>query len=634
MTFGFWTQRRKAAARQLDQATKPILELLETRVMMSMGSTHPISHMGMPETSAVHSLAAPAKKLPAVTAPAASTGESFAGVGLFYAAPQGFSPDQIRHLYGLDQLDAYDPAFPLYTNTGQGQTIVIIGTYSPQLSEENGNLDEFDKFYNISGLVKGHALSAEIPAETLTVGPGTGGGGGGGNRTFLYDPIGAIDTALSVEWAHAMAPNANIELVEVNSLNGVVSPSSLQAGIRMATTLLESGVVNRTFLTNTLGGVVSMALATTTEDPIVQQQYDALFSSAAAANISFIAAAGDTAGARSMPALSPFVTSVGGTLLRLDGAGNRISESAYPQAGGGQSYYETLPAFQQGIKIGRAPLTSRGGPDVALVAIARSGGLSAFFDTDPRDATFARIDPPGPNPLPWVTVTGTSDGTPIFAGIVAAANELRDSLGLPTIGVGLNAALYGGNARAPKLLFTDITTGNNSHQAVKGFDLATGLGSPRANNIIPALGGVIASLKSNATFLGTQTLSIRRGVTGSAIVAFRGTGSVVFGPQNIGLQLTLRPAQLLVDASATLNVGFLDRALDDSLSGMGTVTVINHASTPTLRTVSSYSVLITGQEVGFGRKSRIINGKITTVDGNGNPIPQGSTTFNGTFTTT
>src|SRR5262249_33448321 len=104
------------------------------------------------------------------------------------------------------------------------------------------------------------------------------------------------------------------------------------------------------------------------------------------------------------PAASPNVVSVGGTFFNRDGQGNFVSEQYYTGGGGGAiSPYEPIPSYQNVISgiVG----THRGFPDVAsnycCAAVYFQGG--------------------------WISVGGTSWGSPTFAGIVNAAGLLNQS---------------------------------------------------------------------------------------------------------------------------------------------------------------------------------------------------------------
>ncbi len=225
------------------------------------------------------------------------------------------------------------------------------------------------------------------------------------------------------------------------------------------------------------------------------------FTAAAAAGITVLACSGDngpTAQQRdgvslftrpvdSWPSADPLVTSVGGTALHLDGAGNRTapdtawneSASAHTAAagGGGTSAVFTRPAYQDAVQatVGAA----RGTPDVSLSA-ATNGGANVYVSFTNR----ASSTRPG-----WYVIGGTSLATPLMAGIVALADQVaRRRLGQ------INPALYA-IGDAPGSGITDITSGETTvsftnpdgvahtvagFTAVPGYDLATGLGSPFA----------------------------------------------------------------------------------------------------------------------------------------------------------
>src|SRR5260221_10522033 len=113
-----------------------------------------------------------------------------------------------------------------------------------------------------------------------------------------------------------------------------------------------------------------------------------------------------------MPANSPFVTAVGGTVFNVGGTasdGTRVAETASLQSGGGQSQIEPLPAFQTNIKVNGKRLSGRAGPDLAMAASTRGLGVNVFFDPT-KDAS-AQVK--------WYTVEGTSVATSMFSGIVA-----------------------------------------------------------------------------------------------------------------------------------------------------------------------------------------------------------------------
>jgi subtilase family serine protease len=189
------------------------------------------------------------------------------------------------------------------------------------------------------------------------------------------------------------------------------------------------------------------------------------------------------------------VTSVGGTQLHLDADGNRLAPDNVwndyalfggPAAsGGGLSAVFRRPDYQGSVSstVGH----HRGTPDVSMSA-AVDGGAIVYW-TIPGDT-------PG-----YSIIGGTSEASPMFSGIVAIADQAagRD-LGL------LNPTLYAhANGRSG---LTDITLGNNDpgtftnpgpddpgtftvdgYDAVPGYDLASGLGTPDGAATIDELVG-------------------------------------------------------------------------------------------------------------------------------------------------
>jgi uncharacterized repeat protein (TIGR01451 family) len=189
------------------------------------------------------------------------------------------------------------------------------------------------------------------------------------------------------------------------------------------------------------------------------------------------------------PADSPYVTSVGGTTLTMNGAGaSYASETVWnwdvrygPAAdgigsSGGFSSYYSIPSWQTNINM-----TARGGsmtyrnfPDVAMtgddVLVIADGGLE------------------------YIGVGGTSCATPLWAGFLAMVNQQAANNGHAAIGF-LNPAIYN-IAKGVNYTncFRDITTGNNTWSgsptlfyATNNYDLCTGLGTPNGTNLINAL---------------------------------------------------------------------------------------------------------------------------------------------------
>ncbi len=148
------------------------------------------------------------------------------------------------------------------------------------------------------------------------------------------------------------------------------------------------------------------------------------------AGVAITASAGDAA-QPFYPAASPYVTAVGGT--SLSGSGSSWSESPWAYGGQGCSAYEKRPPYQGGV-----PCSSRATVDVAAVADPQTG--VAVFSTQSGG---------------WIVAGGTSVGAPL----IAAAYALSGRPDQP------------GYSYAHRSAFHDI--------APAGYDLATGLGSPK-----------------------------------------------------------------------------------------------------------------------------------------------------------
>jgi subtilase family serine protease len=269
-----------------------------------------------------------------------------------------------------------------------------------------------------------------IPPANLTVKwPGT-------TKPPVYNDW-LVEEALDIEWAHAMAPQAKLFLVEsVLCTNSQCATDPTWAAIRLAANLVAKAG----------GGVVSMSFGDA-EDPR-EINWDKFFTKP---GVVYFAASGDSGlGVSIYPGSSPNVVSVGGTRFNRDRNGNFTSESYYTGGGGGNlSPYETIPSYQSGVAniVG----THRGYPDVAsnycCAAIYLQGG--------------------------WFSVGGTSWSSPTFAGIVNAAGNRRTS------SVDELTWMYGELAVPSEYSadFNDITSGDS--RCIVGFDLCTGIGSPK-----------------------------------------------------------------------------------------------------------------------------------------------------------
>ena len=186
--------------------------------------------------------------------------------------------------------------------------------------------------------------------------------------------------------------------------------------------------------------------------------------------ITFVASTGDAGQPAGYPAYSPNVVAVGGTTLNVSGS-NYVSETGWSKSGGGKSLYEAQPTYQKGVVT--QSTTRRTTPDVSMDADPNTG--VAVYDSWDFPTS------------PWFQVGGTSLSAPMFAGLVAVADQGRTAAGL--------TGLDGANDTLPKLYaasaldFNDITSGNNGFAAGAGYDLVTGRGTPIANKLVYDLAG-------------------------------------------------------------------------------------------------------------------------------------------------
>ncbi len=249
----------------------------------------------------------------------------------------------------------------------------------------------------------------------------------------------ALETSLDVQWAHAIAPGARIVVVVAKS----ASISNLLGAVDYAVKTLGAKQVSMSW------GAAEFSTET---------RYDTYFNKP---GVTFFAASGDNGAGVIWPAASPNVVAVGGTTLQLDASGTAITETGWSGSGGGISAYYTKPVFQNAISTA----AKRSVPDVSYNADPNTG--FPVYITNYNGSTG------------WITVGGTSAGAPQWAAAQALVNAARSTSLSNT-----NSALYS-TAYAN---FFDILSGTNGGFFCNaGYDLVTGLGSPNAPALIPAL---------------------------------------------------------------------------------------------------------------------------------------------------
>jgi hypothetical protein len=362
-----------------------------------------------------------------------------------------YSPSQIQTAYGFNKI-----TFGSVKGDGTGQTIAIVDSYDdPNIQAD---LNAFDAQYG-------------LPAVTVTRVNQT-----GGTSYPSTDSSGGweLEESLDVEWAHAIAPGANILLVEASS----ASDTSLLTAVNYAAS--HANVVSMSWGSGEFSGETS---------------YDSSFSKA---GVAFVASSGDNGAPISWPAASPNVLAVGGTALTLNSNGSYNSESGWSGSGGGPSGQEPQPSYQKGVVT--QTTTARANPDVAYDASPSTG--FAVYDSFPYSGLS----------YGWLQVGGTSAGSPQWAALIAIADQGRALSNQPSLDSSsaqeAQTILY---ANAGTAEFHDITsgtsTGSPNYNAGPGYDYVTGIGTPVANLVVP-------SLDNNVTFgIDHLGLSAPSGVT-------------------------------------------------------------------------------------------------------------------------
>jgi subtilase family serine protease len=323
--------------------------------------------------------------------------------------PSGIAPSVIKKIYNL----------PSSGGTG---TIAIIDAYHDATIEND--LGVFDTAYGLPACtVKNKCLEEHLMASSTKTNSGW-----------------ALETSLDIEWAHAIAPQAKILLVEAKTESG----ANLLGAIDYAVGRKD---------------VVAVSMSWGGDEFSDELSYDTHFASKYGAT--FFASSGDDGAGVSWPAVSPSVVGVGGTSLELAANGTLVSESAWSGSGGGVSAYETQPDYQKTYAVPKAN-GMRAVPDVS-------------YDADPASG-YAVYKTTGSSKNGWYTVGGTSAGAPQWAAIYALGRSAT------------LLAMYGDKALSSTLkFFRDIASGSNGTckyycDARKRYDYVTGLGSPQTVN--------------------------------------------------------------------------------------------------------------------------------------------------------
>jgi subtilase family serine protease len=380
-----------------------------------------------------------------------------------------YLPTQVEAAYNLPQL--YSKGI-----TGKGETIVIVDAYgSPTISDD---LAQFDDYLGLGTPPLQIVKYGNVPPFDNT----------------NADMLGwAGETSLDVEYAHAGAPGAKIVLVEAPNDDN----ATLVGAVGYA-------------VSHHLGDVISMSWGWAEQDqPSDRAGYESVFAAAERAHITVVVSSGDSGASGfdnngnyinhpvvSWPASSPLVTAVGGTELNLNASGQRAGKDkawndTYNPAvyqgyfgatgpapfasGGGKSVLFGRPSYQNSVKSITG--SHRGVPDIAMSA-SGSAAVNVY------QSWYGDIGG-------WTPTAGTSEAAPMFAAVVALADQMAGhSLGL------IDPALYKMAARHDPGIVS-VASGNNTVQfgnttvhgysVRNGYNLVTGLGTINGEYFVPEL---------------------------------------------------------------------------------------------------------------------------------------------------
>jgi subtilase family serine protease len=384
----------------------------------------------------------------------------------------GYTPRQIRGAYGVSQSGM----------TGKGVTVAVVDAYASPTMASDAN-----QYANVTGDKPfGPSQYTQDLAATFT--------DTGADECDAPGWYG--EEALDVESVHGMAPDANVVYV------GAASCTDQDLGDALALIVADH-----------LASIVTDSWGEPADQSSEIPVYDEIFQAGAAEGIGFFFSSGDS-GYESpaedpgsdmqqtdFPPESPYVTAVGGTSLAIGRSSNYEWETSwgtlldplaangrswqstppgqYPlgydgSSGGGVSYDFTQPNYQAGVvpnslatKLpngSTSPTPMRVVPDVSALADPSTGILVGQTTLQPNGTSFA---------FSLSRIGGTSVSCPVFAGIEADAQQ---KAGHP-LGFA-NPVIY---QRYGTSAFRDVTDhpfGPAALPAVKGYDDATGVGSP------------------------------------------------------------------------------------------------------------------------------------------------------------
>jgi len=421
------------------------------------------------------------------------------------ASSRRFTPPGIQGSYNL-------PALYRQGLDGSGKTIAIVDSFG--YPQAGADLKTFSQAYGLPlmcGMPDVDCRPGMATLSTLTFGNHQVKAPPGQSHSPGQQASNAwsVEVALDLQYAHTVAPGANLLLV--------ATPVAETLGVQGFPSFMNA---EQYVVDHRLADVVTQSFGAAEGSFGSEQSLQNLrhaFVSGTQQGITFLASSGDygSLGLRKQPvgqggsqlptpevgwpASDPLVTAVGGTNLCTDvttgltvdsvhgpsdcqGANAGERETGWNGSGGGFSKVFARPGYQDTLPVGSTPIpaSSRGVPDISMNASC--GTYVIVLDTAPGYGGY-------------YGVCGTSEASPMFAGIVAISDQAAGhDLGQ------INDDVYrlAADPTTYAADFFDVTRGDNTQAgsgvpgfaAGKGWDAVTGLGTPAdAVTFVHALAG-------------------------------------------------------------------------------------------------------------------------------------------------
>jgi subtilase family serine protease len=498
--------------------------------------------------------------------------------------------------YTADQIASYYDFSPLYRagDKGQGVTVAL---YELE-SDDPSDITAYERCYGIH---------TKVTYVKVDGGSGTGPGSG--------------EAALDIDQVIGLAPKVNLLVYQGPNSNNGPGPYNTYAAIADQD---RASVVSTSWGNCEPEETLAQAQseATVFEQMAVQGQTLVAASGDSGAEDCWIGGAGgDSNNSLEVddPASQPFVTGVGGTSLELGvfnlgGNGNQtyptpnpdetVWNNSYPglqyaatwgiapgSGGGGLSTFWPMPGYQSAAATAAPWLDLVNSESSGAGCGAAVGGYcrevpDVSADADPMDGYMTywngQGDARGSALSGWQSIGGTSASTPLWAAVFALAEASRACAG-NLIGFA-NPALYAlasSSQSAYASYFNDVTndainqagddndlaaSGNESGQYEAGaaYDMATGLGTPNAANLAPAL--CRQAIQVQAAGIGQSFKGAGVSVKVSASLPAGQTGSVTYTAKHLPAGLRIDPATGVV-SGRIVRAGVYDTVFGASVSG-------------------------------------------------------------------